>query len=147
MQIQFLLIYSLPMMVELGKKFYRYDITGLRAIAVIFVILFHLFPGFFPHGYLGVDIFFVISGYVVTLYIRNSIINETFSLQDFYRRRILRLFPVFFLILSYAILYYFEYLGENFYKKLTDVEPNFCLSMRLASIGLKCKNPMKDVGN
>lgn len=48
----------------------------------------------------------------------------------------------FFFILSYAILYYFEYLGENFYKKLTDVEPNFCLSMRLASIGLKCKNPM-----
>ena len=93
------------MVVESGEKFYRHDITGLRAIAVIFVILFHLFPGFFPHGYLGVDIFFVISGYVVTLYIRNSIINETFKLQDFYRRRILRLFPVLFLILTLTYIF------------------------------------------
>ena len=92
-------------MVKSEKGIYRNDITGLRAIAVMFVILFHLFPGFFPNGYLGVDIFFVISGYVVTSYIRKSIINKTFVLQDFYRRRILRLFPVFFLILTFTYIF------------------------------------------
>ena len=106
------------MVADSEKKIYRHDITGLRAIAVVFVILFHLFPGFFPYGYLGVDIFFVISGYVVTLFIRNSIMNKTFSLKKFYRRRILRLFPVFFLVLTFTYIFCYILLNPRQLKEV-----------------------------
>lgn len=71
------------------KKVYRTDIDGLRAIAVISVILFHL--GYIHNGYLGVDIFFVISGYLITNIIYN---DEDFSIFNFYERRIRRIIPL-----------------------------------------------------
>lgn len=79
---------------------YRYDIDGLRAIAVIAVIFNHTSKSFLPGGFLGVDIFFVISGFVIT----SSFANRQYSnfsslLADFYSRRIKRLFPALFLCL------------------------------------------------
>lgn len=72
---------------------YRRDIDGLRAIAVIGVVLFHLDPAYVPGGFLGVDVFFVISGYLITGIIRRGIDLETFSLRRFYEKRITRLMP------------------------------------------------------
>jgi peptidoglycan/LPS O-acetylase OafA/YrhL len=71
---------------------YRRDIDSLRAIAVIAVIIFHY--GYLPNGYLGVDIFFVISGYIITTLMIKEIHEESFSLKDFYLRRIRRIIPL-----------------------------------------------------
>jgi len=71
---------------------YRPDIDGLRAIAVILVLLFHFDLGV-SGGFVGVDVFFVISGYLITDVIRKSIIAQRFSFFDFYLRRLLRLHP------------------------------------------------------
>jgi peptidoglycan/LPS O-acetylase OafA/YrhL len=71
---------------------YRKDIDGLRAIAVITVILFHL--GYLPNGYLGVDIFFAISGYLITKIVYSEAVNNRFSIANFYLRRIRRIIPL-----------------------------------------------------
>ncbi|WP_413794638.1 MULTISPECIES: acyltransferase family protein [unclassified Pseudomonas] len=76
-----------------GKQLpYRPEIDGLRALAVILVLLFHFELGI-TGGYIGVDVFFVISGYLITELIRNSINAGRFSFVDFYARRLLRLHP------------------------------------------------------
>ena len=88
--------------------FYRDEIDGLRAVAVIPVILYHAgFNRFFAGGYVGVDIFFVISGYLITSVIENECDNETFSLLNFYERRCRRILPALFLILFLSS--YFAY--------------------------------------
>ncbi len=74
-------------------KNYRADIDGLRAIAVSAVIIFHLNPNWLSGGFIGVDIFFVISGFVITRQIRSEIYNNQFSIKNFYLRRIRRIAP------------------------------------------------------
>lgn len=82
---------------------FRYDIQGLRAIAVLSVVIFHAFPEFLPGGFVGVDIFFVISGYLITISITKDIELGRFSLKEFYRRRIRRLFPAMAVVLLFCI--------------------------------------------
>lgn len=72
---------------------YRPDIDGLRCVAVLSVIVYHAFTGRLPGGFLGVDIFFVISGYLITRIIVRESSEGAFSVADFYSRRIRRLFP------------------------------------------------------
>lgn len=72
---------------------YRADIDGLRAIAVLLVLIFHGGLALFPSGFIGVDIFFVISGYLTTAIIMKSLHNGTFTFSGFYTRRIWRLQP------------------------------------------------------
>jgi peptidoglycan/LPS O-acetylase OafA/YrhL len=79
---------------------YRREIDGLRALAVIAVILFHAGFLIFRGGFIGVDIFFVISGYLITSIIVEEISQEKFSLKIFYERRIRRLFPAFFFVIT-----------------------------------------------
>ena len=101
---------------------YKKHIDGVRAIAVISVILFHFNPIFFSGGYLGVDIFFVVSGYVITLTIFNRIEKTNkLDLILFYKKRFFRIFPLLiFVILSTFLFYlFFGYLFEiNFVTKI-----------------------------
>lgn len=78
---------------------YRPDIDGLRAIAVMAVIGFHAFPKWVMGGFVGVDIFFVISGYLISTIILESLSANTFSLRAFYARRIRRIFPALLVVL------------------------------------------------
>ncbi len=71
---------------------YRNDIDGLRAIAVLAVIVFHF--GYMPNGFLGVDVFFVISGYLITGIIYNELNENRFSMVNFYLRRTRRIIPL-----------------------------------------------------
>ena len=82
---------------------YRKEIDGLRAIAVIVVMLFHAGFNFISGGFLGVDIFFVISGYLITSFIFINKANNSFSLLGFYERRARRLLPALFLVLLFCI--------------------------------------------
>ena len=86
------------------KLNYRPDIDGLRALAVLSVILFHINPNYMPNGFLGVDIFFVISGYLITSIIYREMVEGTFSFANFYNRRIKRILPVFFVVLFVGLI-------------------------------------------
>ena len=78
---------------------YRADIDGLRAVAVLSVLVFHAFPAALPGGFLGVDIFFVISGFLIFSIIYQNLQRGNFSIADFYQRRIRRIFPALLTIL------------------------------------------------
>ncbi len=79
---------------------HRSDIDGLRAIAVLSVVFFHLNIPIIPGGFVGVDIFFVISGYLISNIICHEIDGDSFSFIKFYERRIRRIFPALFFVLS-----------------------------------------------
>ncbi len=85
---------------SVNNRAYRRDIDGLRAIAVLAVIVFHLSPGRARGGFTGVDIFFVISGFLISSIIYQGLEAGTFSIIDFYIRRIRRIFPALFLVLA-----------------------------------------------
>ncbi|RJX72394.1 acyltransferase [Vibrio sinensis] len=72
---------------------FRYDINALRAFAVISVVVFHFFAHYLPGGFVGVDIFFVISGFLMTKIIATGIEKKTFSLAQFYAARASRIIP------------------------------------------------------
>lgn len=94
---------------------YRSDIDGLRAVAVISVLLFHLGITLFSGGYIGVDIFFVISGFLITSIITEEIKKDQFSIIRFYERRIRRIFPALFaMMIITTIVAYFLFLPMHF---------------------------------
>ncbi len=87
------------------KSHYRPDIDGLRAIAVLAVVLFHIDASLLPGGFAGVDIFFVISGFLITgNIIKDAGSAQGFSWSEFYRRRALRILPVLFVVLLATLL-------------------------------------------
>ncbi|MGQ3887785.1 acyltransferase family protein [Legionella sp. CNM-1927-20] len=100
---------------------YRPDIDGLRAIAVLSVVGFHAFPHFFKGGFIGVDIFFVISGFLISKIIFDKLAHKAFSFKEFYSRRIKRIFPalIFVLTVIYIIGWFslfndeYEQLGKH----------------------------------
>jgi peptidoglycan/LPS O-acetylase OafA/YrhL len=90
---------------------YREEIDGLRSIAVIPVIFYHAgLTTYFSGGYIGVDIFFVISGYLITSVIENECVEGTFSLINFYERRCRRILPILFFILFLSSLFAYYYM-------------------------------------
>lgn len=78
---------------------YRPDIDGLRAAAILLVLFYHAFPRVLPGGYLGVDVFFVISGYLITAICMSELKSGAFSTLDFYNRRAVRILPALILVL------------------------------------------------
>ena len=82
---------------------YRPDIDGLRAIAVGSVVAYHAFPSFISGGFVGVDIFFVISGYLISSIILKSLDGGAFSFGDFFSRRVRRIFPALIVVLVASI--------------------------------------------
>jgi peptidoglycan/LPS O-acetylase OafA/YrhL len=83
---------------------YRPDIDGLRAVAVLSVILFHIKKSLLPGGFVGVDIFFVISGFLITRNILDDLERRSFSILDFYRRRVKRIAPAMFVVILATLL-------------------------------------------
>lgn len=84
---------------------YRTDIQGLRAIAVVLVLFFHAVVPFFDGGYVGVDVFFVISGFLITQQLLDKLISDgRINLWEFYARRIKRILPVAFVVLVISML-------------------------------------------
>lgn len=84
---------------------YRPDIDGLRAIAVLSVVAYHAFPNQLAGGFIGVDIFFVISGYLISTIIFKSLEGNAFSFPSFYARRIKRIFPALIVVLTATLVF------------------------------------------
>ncbi|MCW7491232.1 acyltransferase [Leptospira sp. 2 VSF19] len=107
---------------------YRAEIDGLRAIAVLSVIFFHAGFSLFKGGFVGVDVFFVISGYLITSIILNEVENNSFSIFNFYERRIRRILPSLFFIMLTCIPFAWLILEpkdlDSFFKSLKAI-PTF----------------------
>lgn len=103
---------------HLAHPKYRPDIDGLRAVAILAVVLFHAFPGKMPGGFIGVDIFFVISGFLISTIIFSSLEQDRFSLVEFYVRRIRRIFPALIVVLLTSLVVGWFILFADEYKQL-----------------------------
>jgi peptidoglycan/LPS O-acetylase OafA/YrhL len=98
---------------------YRPDIDGLRAIAVMLVVNFHGFPQAMPGGFIGVDIFFVISGFLITGIIARELAENRFSLVGFYVRRIRRIFPALIVVLCAVLVLGWLWMLPHAYAQLS----------------------------
>lgn len=122
---------------------YRPDIDGLRAICVISVILYHLKISYFSGGFLGVDIFFVISGYLITSLLLIELKNtRTISFQAFYSRRLKRLLPAILILLLFSIGIWLIY-----FFRLDNETDKFFESVRYGIFGFANIFFKKNIGN
>ena len=108
----------------ISTKKYRPEIDGLRAIAVLAVLFFHLNSVFFPGGFIGVDIFFVISGYLITKILIENSKDKKFLLIHFYERRIRRILPALFTLILIVYLFNFLILDKDYLENFeTSLKP------------------------
>jgi len=102
--------------------FFRDDIQGLRGLAILAVVFFHFFPNLLPNGFLGVDLFFVISGYLITLIIIKDLKKKNFSFFNFYLNRFKRIYPsILWLLLIFSTISFFFLLPidlKNFFNSV-----------------------------
>lgn len=110
---------------------YRPDIDGLRSLAILPVLLYHAGVPGFPGGFVGVDVFFVISGYLITLILVREIAEERYSVRSFYERRIRRIFPALLTVLAFVLA----------------ASPAFLLPSDFASIGRDAISALLFVAN
>lgn len=101
---------------ELQKMNYRPEIDGLRAVAVISVILFHYDFSLISGGYVGVDIFFVISGYLITTILANEMQDGAFTFRKFYARRARRILPALIMVTFFCILFSWLWMTPSQFK-------------------------------
>jgi peptidoglycan/LPS O-acetylase OafA/YrhL len=94
---------------------YRADLDGLRAVAVMSVVVFHAFPSVVRGGFVGVDVFFVISGYLISTIIFTGLEQGTFSFWNFYARRVKRIFPALVLVLATILAFGYFWLLDDEY--------------------------------
>jgi peptidoglycan/LPS O-acetylase OafA/YrhL len=122
---------------------YRPDIDGLRAVAVVLVVLFHAFPEAMPGGFVGVDIFFVISGFLITGIVARELSSGRFSLLTFYSRRIRRIFPALIVVLCVTLVLGWLWMLPAAYAQLSsDV---FASAAFLANIALLLQSGYFDI--
>ncbi|MGZ3741096.1 MAG: acyltransferase family protein [Bdellovibrionota bacterium] len=88
---------------ELARTPYRADVDGMRAVAVLAVMIFHAFPSAAPGGFLGVDVFFVISGFLISRLILENLRLGSFTFSEFYSRRVRRIFPALILVMGFCL--------------------------------------------
>ncbi len=100
-------------------QYYRPDIDGMRALAVGAVVLFHAYPHLLPGGFIGVDLFFVISGFLITSIIIRDLNKGNFSLLKFYQKRVRRIFPTLILMIVAIFLWSWFFLIPNEFKELS----------------------------
>lgn len=100
------------------KGDYRPDIDGLRAVAIISVVVFHAFPSLIHGGFVGVDVFFVISGYLISKHIWEELAARKFSIRTFYARRVRRIFPALSVVLLCCLIMGWVILTPDEYKQL-----------------------------
>ena len=96
---------------------YRPDLDGLRGLAVLLVLGFHAFPDLFPGGWLGVDVFFVISGFVIASLIFSQVESGRFSFSEFLRRRIRRLLPALLVVVGAVSIAAWLFLSQDVFAK------------------------------
>ena len=87
-------------LLTMTHRAYRPDVDGLRGVAILAVVAFHGFPGWVSGGFIGVDVFFVISGFLITGLIADGLERRDFSFAHFYARRVRRLFPALIVVLA-----------------------------------------------
>ncbi len=102
---------------------YRADIDGMRALAILAVLIFHAYPSSLPGGFIGVDIFFVISGYLISGIIFRGLTLESFSFFDFYARRVRRIFPAVTIVLLASFVFGFFFLTPYQLEELIEESP------------------------
>lgn len=102
----------------LDKSDYRPDIDGLRAIAVLAVVAYHAFPSLVRGGFIGVDIFFVISGFLISKHLWEDLAAGTYSLRTFYARRVRRIFPALGVVLLASLAFGWMILSPGEYEQL-----------------------------
>ncbi len=102
----------------MSSSSYRQDIDGLRAIAVLAVVFYHTNWPLFKGGYIGVDIFFVISGFLITSLIMKDIENGSFTLVDFWERRARRILPALLAVMAFTFLSGWFFLLPGDYARL-----------------------------
>lgn len=94
---------------------YRPDIDGLRAVAVLAVVVYHAFPTWFNGGFVGVDVFFVISGFLISSILFTGLKQGTFSFTEFYSRRVRRIFPALIVVLGVCFAFgWFALLADEY---------------------------------
>ena len=96
---------------------YRSEIDGLRALAVLPVIFFHAGFEFFSGGFIGVDVFLVISGYLITTIIITEMSEDKFSILNFYERRARRILPALFFVMFLSLPFAWFWLTQEHHKK------------------------------
>ena len=102
---------------------FRQDINILRGISILLVVIFHFFPKNLPNGYLGVDVFFIISGFLITLGILKEKERNNFSYIEFYKRRIHRIIPaVLAMLIIVTIFEFFVLLPSDLMKYASSLE-------------------------
>ncbi|MGR3636821.1 MAG: acyltransferase family protein [Shimia sp.] len=111
---------------------YRKEIDGLRAIAVLAVIIDHTGLGLLPGGYAGVDVFFVISGFLITGIVNKGLADGSFTFRDFYKRRAFRIFPALFSVLAITTLFSWIFLTPS---ELQDFSASVFFSVLFLSNG------------
>ena len=116
------------------KETYRYDIAFLRCLAILMVLFYHLQVPFFGSGFLGVDLFFVLSGYLMTQILSGDLKQQRFNLWGFYKRRMNRIFPVFFLVLITFFSLLFGLFWESSYMTIADMQSVARCSFRISII-------------
>ena len=116
---------------------YKLEISGYRALAIICVVVYHLSEFLLPNGFLGVDIFFVISGYLIGGHIHKTVLSNEFDLQIFWKRRFMRIVPASLMMVIIVLLFqsFFGFLPDfqnkveaGFYSLLSSVNIYFWIN-------------------